>query len=127
MQRLTAPGLPAGALAAGGNSFELLKSIQSATAGRHITAEDVADQSMHGGVFPKRRLPCPLLQGVVDGEAEVGHGFMATRIPWSTGRSSQFADRVLQLITGAPGQAADVVAVVRAQLPAVTGLSGGSG
>jgi hypothetical protein len=72
-------------LAAGGNSFELLKSFQSATAGRHLTAKDVAHQDIHGGVFPKRHLPCPLQQGIVDGEGEVGlrlklHGSRRARV-----------------------------------------------
>ena len=73
MKRLTAPGLLAGALAAGGHSFELLKSFQPAAAGLNIAAEEIAHQSIHRGVLAQRRLPRPLQQGFVDGEGEIGY------------------------------------------------------
>ena len=71
MQRLTAPGFPAGAIADGGNRFELFQSFQPATTGIHIAAEEIAHQGVHRGVLPQRRFPSPLQQGIVNGKREV--------------------------------------------------------
>ena len=73
MQRIAAPGFRAGALAGGGNSFELFQSFQPATTGLQKVAEEIAHQGVHRSVLPQRCFPSPLQQGIINGKREVGH------------------------------------------------------
>ena len=63
MESIAAPGLIAGAVGAAGNLLKASESLQAPAFRIHIALEKVAHQSIHGSV---------LLQGVVDGEGEVG-------------------------------------------------------
>ena len=102
MQRLAAPGFPAGAIAAGGNRFELFQSFQPATTGLHKAAEEIAHQGVHRGVLPQRRFPSPLQQVVINGKREVGHELKV--------HGSRGARAALKAL---PGESGGVVSSVR--------------